>query len=100
MVTTTPGGGTITSTRNPDGSWRHQYHRDSPEGFSVDYELKPDSDLYPRNDPRFQNPNQNQPPPRSFGDGVGMAPSDTQALGRDIQQGEVAQAPRPDDDHS
>ena len=97
VVTTLPGGGTITSTRNPDGSWRHQYHRDSPEGYSVDYELKPDSDLYPHNDPRFRNPN--QPAPDPFGGGTGMnAPGQT--LGRDIQQGEFAGAPHPDQENS
>ena len=98
VVTTTPNGGTITSTRNPDGSWHHQYHRDDPEGFSVDYELKPDSSLYPRDDPRFQNPNQPpqpapQPPaPDPFGGGVGLGPGNSQGLGRDVMSGELADA--------
>lgn len=56
VVTRTPGGGTITSTRNPDGTWTHHYHREGDMGV-VDYELKPDDDLYPDDDPRFQNPN-------------------------------------------
>jgi len=63
VVTKTPSGGTITSTRQPDGTWKHHYHREKEDGSVLDYDLDADDDLIPK-DPRFQ-------PPDPFGDKLG-----------------------------
>lgn len=92
IVTRLPNGGTITSTRNPDGTWTHFYR--SADG-NVSYRMRPSDDLYPHDDPRFQNPNPppaNQPPARNFGDGVGMAPGGSGTLGRDVMHEGLADA--------
>lgn len=40
--------GTVTSTRNPDGTWTHVFENDA-----VKYRLRPDDARYPHDDPRF-----------------------------------------------
>ncbi|GEM_PF-4912791 len=66
----------IISTRNPDGTWTHRFYKKTEMGV-VNYELEPDDELYPKDDPRFAplpkhplagspapTPAPNPPPPR------------------------------------
>lgn len=92
VVTQTSGGGTITSVRNADGTWTHQYR--SADG-NVGYRLRPTDDLYPHDDPRFKDPNKQNDP---FGSNLG--PQGSNALGRDVMQEQFASAEHHEDHHS
>ena len=78
MITTTPSGGKITSVRKADGTWTHSY--ESADG-NVNYRLRPSDELYPHDDPRFQDPNK---PADRFGDKVGMQSQSSNLIGRDV----------------
>ena len=82
IITQTPSGGKITSVRKADGTWTHNY--ESADG-SVKYRLRPNDELYPHNDPRFQDPNK---PPDPFGNKIGMGPQGSNTIGGDIRASE------------
>lgn len=61
LVTPMPGGGVMTSQNQTDGSWTHHYRREDPDGNVIDYEIGPEDDAFPHEDPRFWKPGQTGP---------------------------------------
>ncbi len=89
IVTPLENGGKITSVRNRDGTWTHTYS--SADG-NVSYRLRPNDERYPKDDPRFEDPNKKFEPLGSTSFGLDSSNPIGSEMGQDFAQAESHQA--------